>query len=138
MTVKEIRQLFRDYTFYQKQLANIDLRIEYFESKAERITPVYEKSEGQASLDVSSKVEINGIKAVDLLDYKNRLSEQLELADYLLSLCKSHQRYLIKACLIHHTSYGKIAFRENTSGKNIEKIIDHALIQLSEKTELKQ
>lgn len=135
MKANEIKKLFRNYNYNKNRLPELELTIEYLESKAEKITPSYSKSEGQTSLSVSSKVEENSVKVVDMLKYRDKLMYDIAMTEELMSHLKSHQRYLIKSCLIYHVSYSKVAEREHTTAKNIERIISNAVKQLERITE---
>ena len=102
-------------------------RYEELETKAEKITPTYVKDGSMGGAGTDSKIERNVIAMVECRNRIEFLQMKVDLVDLMLSKLKSHQRYLIKSCMIYNNSYQEVALRENTSEKNIQKIIDTAL-----------
>lgn len=132
----EIKAMYRNLNKNKKNYKEICNRIEELETKATKITPTYVKDEtGPGGFGVSSKVENYAILISEQRERAERLRQRIELADSLLTHLKSHQRYLIKLCLIYHNSYEYVAKKENTSARNIYNIVCNAVIDLEEITE---
>lgn len=135
MKAESIKALFRNYRINCKKLKQEQERYEELETKAEKITPTYVKDGSMGGAGTDSKIERNVIAMVECRNRIEFFQMKVDLTNLMLSRLKSHQRYLIKSCMIYNNSYQEVAYRENTSEKNIQKIIDNALKHLEEITE---
>jgi hypothetical protein len=122
-----IRQDLYYYKQNKRKVQDIKDKIEYLRAKAEKITPTYSNDKGGFSLEVHSKVEDNAIKILEMEDELKTVDERITRVDKFLGTLKPYQRYIVRSCIIDHVPYHLVARKENTSTRNIAKIIDKTL-----------
>ena len=122
-----IRQDLYHYKQNKRKAQDIKDKIEYLRAKAEKITPTYSDDKGGFSIEVHSKVEDNAIKILEMEDELKTIVRRIARVDAFLETLKPYQRYIVRSCIIDHVPYHIVARKENTSTRNIAKIIDKTL-----------
>jgi hypothetical protein len=115
----------------EKKYKTLCEKIEVLQTRAEKITPNYVKSEGSCGFNSESKVEQNCVEIVEYERQAQKLKAQIDFANGLLKHIKSYQRYLVKKAYIFHIPIKRIAIEEHTSEQNIRNIINRALNQIA-------
>ena len=64
----------------------------------------------------------------DLYHYKLKtIYERITRVDTFLETLKPYQRHIVRSCIIDHVPYHVVAKKENTSTRNIAKIIEKSV-----------
>ena len=132
MELQDIKYLFRNYTRYKKGIAELNDKLDYLRSQAEKITPNYSSEGGGGGKNSNSKVETAVMKMQEIEEQIAQLEKLVSLADRLLSRLKAHSRHLITEVYINNQTYEEVAEKEHLSVSNLHKMINRYFKQLME------
>ena len=134
MTRDDVKLLISNYYRYKNQIHYMEVQIEFWRSKAAKITASYSQDAGSTPINnpKSSKVEEY---AVMIADYEEKLSQIKRLAaavEEYFSMLSSHQVYLVKCLICNHMSYKEFAVKNHMKTESVRRNLYRILDKLAD------